>query len=248
MSSVPHGGRVNWRQASAEVALILIGVLVALTVDSWWAEQQGKEKERTYLAAILEDFQDNRRSLLEAIETQKSVIRVGEDILQMLSTHLEGEDTDNFRKRIGDLYYFYDWAPITGTYDDLVGSGNLLIIRNLNLRKELSAFQRILSSIREYEGLQAETYYENQAPFVNKHRGEGTNSFWTSHSSWLDNQQAPAFPYESDLGPFDSPEFWNLVVAWMWVHADVVTAYRQAISACDRIIVLIETELTEEKG
>ncbi len=239
--------KVNWHQATAEVALILIGVLAALAVDNWWVEQQENKEERTYLEALLEDFQVNRQSLLDAVEVQKNIIGLGDEILRLLSAGLSEENADAFFESFRGLYYFERWAPITGTYDDLVGSGQLLLISNLYLRNELSAFQRILAGIREFEGLQSETYYENQAPFANKHF-DGTENFYLAHSAWLDNDQPPQFPYESDLGPYNSTEFWNLVVAWMWVHADVVKNYRDGTSACDQIIELIEIELAANGG
>lgn len=242
MSQVEQTRRVNWRQAFAEVALILFGVIVALAVDNWWSEQQERKEETAYLTALLEDFQSNRQSLAEAVEDQKGVISVGEGILRVLQKGLNEENTDVFLQRLGELYFFPSWIPVTGTYDDLVGSGKLLLIRNLDLRKELSSFQKELVSIREFEELQSETYYENQAPFINNH-WDGTKEFWLSHASWLEINEPPEFPYDSDLEPYESPEFWNLVVAWMWVHADVISAYRAGIVACDRIIGLISAEL-----
>ena len=243
MSQATPVRKVNWHQAAAEVALILIGVLIALAVDNWRVEQQEKKEERTYLEALLEDFQVNRRSLLEEVEVQKNIIGLGDEILRLLSAGLSEENADAFFESYRGFYYFKRWAPITGTYDDLVGSGQLLLISSLNLRNELSAFQRILASIREFEDLQSETYYENQEPFANKHF-DRTENFYLAHSAWLDNNQPPQFPYESDIAPYNSTEYWNLVVAWMWVHADVVTNYRDGISACDRIIEQIEAELT----
>jgi len=239
--------RVNWHQATAEVALILIGVLAALTIDSWWANQQEEKEERTYLEALLGDFQENRQSLLEEVEVQKNIIDIGDEILRLLSAGLGEENADDFYERFRGFYYFESWAPITGTYDDLVGSGKLLLIGNSSLRNELSAFQRILASIREFEGLQSETYYENQASFANKHF-DRAGDFYLANSTWLDNDQPPQFPYESDLAPYNSTEYWNLVVAWMWVHADVVRSYRNGISACDQIIELIEAELAAAGG
>jgi len=234
--------KVNWHQAAAEVGLILIGVLIALAVDNWRVEQQEKREERAYLEALLEDFQENRQSLLDQIEVQKNIIDLGDEILRILSEGLAEENADDFLESLSGLYYFRRWAPITGTYDDLVGSGKLLFISNISLRNELSAFQRILASIREYEGLQSETYYENQASFLIKHY-DGTADFYLAHSAWLDHDQPPQSPYESDLAPYNSTEFWNLVIAWMWVHADVVTSYRGGISDCDQIIELINAEL-----
>ena len=235
--------KVNWYQASAEVALILAGVIIALAVDSWWTERQNRESELAYLQALMTDFQDNRQTLLDEIEVQKQIVAVGERILQLIEGGLSSEGEMAFFDQLDDLYYFREWAPITGTYDDLVGSGNLLLIENLEIRKELSAFQRDLSSIREFEGLQTETYYQNQAPFVLKY-WDGTEAFWRDHAQWLGRQKAPTSPFPASFEPFATAEFWNLVVAWMWVHADIISSYEDAIAACDRIVGLIETELS----
>jgi len=235
--------KVNWHQAAAEVALILIGVLIALAVDSWRVEQQEKREERIYLEALLEDFQENRQSLLDEVEMQKNIIGTGDAILRLLSGGLGEENADIFFDRMRSFYYFRWWAPITGTYDDLVGSGKILLISNIELRYGLSAFQRTLASIREFEELQSETFYENQGPFLNIHRGDSSENFYLAHSTLLNIDGPPQFPYEFDLAPFNSPEFWNLVVEWMWVHADVITGYRNGIAGCDQIIEQLEAEL-----
>ena len=207
-----------------------------------WTEVQDDDEAHTYLEALLKDFEQNRQLLLEEIEAQKGIIGIGEDILEMLEGGLDAQPADEFFNRLGDLYYFREWAPAMDTYEDLVGSGRLLLISNLELRNALSTFQRQLARIREFEGLQTETYYENQSPFVNQY-WDGTEYFWSAHPSLMERKVPPKPPFESSLDPFQSPEFWNLVVAWMWVHADVVTAYTQAVSACDQIIELIGLEL-----
>ena len=134
-----------------------------------WTEVQDDDEAHTYLEALLKDFEQNRQLLLEEIEAQKGIIGIGEDILEMLEGGLDAQPADEFFNRLGDLYYFREWTPAMDTYEDLVGSGRLLLISNLELRNALSTFQRQLARIREFEGLQTETYYENQSPFVNQY-------------------------------------------------------------------------------
>ena len=234
--------RVNWRQAVAEVLLILVGIIIALAVDSWWSDVQEEKEARAYLEALLKDFEQNRRTLVSQIELQKGIIDIGADILAMIENGLDEPIADEFFDKLGDMYLFGEWAPAMGTYEDLVGSGRLLLISNLELRNALSTFQRHLAGVREFEGLQSETYYENQAPFVNRY-WDATAYLWNLHSPLMREQQPPKPPFESSLEPFESQEFWNLVVAWMWVHADVVAQYTNAVTSCDRIIELIQAEL-----
>ena len=37
--------RVNWRQAIAEVSMIMVGILGALAIDSWWDERAERSAE-----------------------------------------------------------------------------------------------------------------------------------------------------------------------------------------------------------
>ena len=43
-----NASRINWRQALAEVAIIGAGILIALTVDSWWEERLERKAEVEY--------------------------------------------------------------------------------------------------------------------------------------------------------------------------------------------------------
>ena len=55
--------KINWHQAVAEVALIILGILGALAVDSWWDEKSEREAEVAYLESLKTDFIANSESL-----------------------------------------------------------------------------------------------------------------------------------------------------------------------------------------
>ena len=63
--------KVNWHQAAVEVALILAGILIALSVDSWREEQLERKAEIVYLEELEQDFLANKESLNVSIEFQK---------------------------------------------------------------------------------------------------------------------------------------------------------------------------------
>ena len=42
-------------RATSEILLIVVGVLLALAIDAWWAERQQRDSERRYLEALLAD-------------------------------------------------------------------------------------------------------------------------------------------------------------------------------------------------
>ena len=42
-------------RATSEILLIVVGVLLALAIDAWWAERQQRDSERRYLESLLAD-------------------------------------------------------------------------------------------------------------------------------------------------------------------------------------------------
>jgi hypothetical protein len=91
------------------------------------------------------------------------------------------------------------------------------------------------------EELQAETYYQRHAPFL-----EGVQN--TDHMTWVEDYRPPNIPFSVDTEPFATHRFWTLVVEWIYVHQDVITNYRRAISQCDAILELIESELATKQS
>ncbi len=240
MNGESFAQKVNWPQAITEVALIVVGILIALGVNSWWEERLAREAEISYLEALQLDFHSNRESLEAAIENQENVIREGDEVLRMIKIGLTESSSEEFFSRVGNkLYFFPTWTPVTGTYDDLINSGRLLYIENGQLRNELSEFRRSLQRVLLLERLQTETFYQRQSPFLTKHQD-------INYQNWSDAYQPPESPFSVDVAPFATLEYWNMVVEWIYVHADIVGYYKLRLADCDRILELIESELANK--
>lgn len=232
--------RINWRQAVAEVTLIVAGVLIALAVDNWWEEKREREAEISYLEALKLDFLANRESLESSIKVQQVIINNGDEILNAIKAGITDESTGEFLANVSNLYLFRTWTPDTGTYEDIINSGRLLYIQNMQLRKELSAFRATVAAIQQFEILQTETYYERQAPFLVENQN-------VNFSTWSDDYRPPVSPFTTDIEPFTTMQYWNLVTEWIYVHVDVVSNYKDGIAHCDRILELIESELARKR-
>ena len=241
MNSKSFTQKINWPQAIAEVVLIVTGILVALAVNGWWGDRLERQAETSYLEALNSDFQKNRESLAAAIEEQENVINEGDQVLRLIKAGLNEETSGEFYSKVGNkLYFFPSWTPITGTYDDLVNSGRLLYIQNSQLRIEMSGFQRSLERIRQMERLQTETFYARQSPFLVENQD-------VNYHTWSESYKPPVSPYSVDIGSFATLKYWNLVVEWIYIHADIISTYKRSLAYCNRILELIEIELANKR-
>ena len=141
-----------------------------------------------------------------------------------------------FSKLNNELYFFDQWNPVTAAYDNMLAAGHLLHIQDQGIRNKLSEFRKRLDEIRSMEDLETRTFYERQSPFLAKHQD-------VNYSNWFDIYQLPVSPIIVDISPFESLEFWNLIVEWNYVLQDVISIYRSAETDCELIIELIDAEL-----
>jgi hypothetical protein len=116
---------VSWRRVIGELVLIVGGVLIALTVDSWWQAREERARERAYLAQMLSDARETRSRLSESIEGDSSMVAWVERALEQAYSN-RAPARDSF-----DLPFGYkQFRPLTGTYLALVQNGDLRLVRS----------------------------------------------------------------------------------------------------------------------
>lgn len=178
--------------------------------------------------------------LEQAVLKQQGIIESSDAFLRLIASGLTDAPKAEFFGQLSNLYLFRTWTPTSGTYDDLISSGRLLYLQNLELRRALSQFKTVVEEIKVFEGLQILNYYERQAPFLDKTQD-------VNFSDWSEDYTPLQSPFEANLSPFGTLEYWNLLTEWICVHVDVVTAYNDGIQHSDRVLELIEFELAGEE-
>jgi hypothetical protein len=132
---------------AAEFVVIVVGVLVALGVDSWATSQRERALESEYLARLLDDV----RFDLEELAMVDSVSRTGIDASQQLTdpsvleTMSPGQVVSAVwavaNTRIADLS--------RTTFQELINSGQIEVIQSHAVRRALASYDR---SINEMAG------------------------------------------------------------------------------------------------
>ncbi len=133
-----------FKYAIGEIVLIVIGILVALSINNWNEKRKNQELEENILRGIKNDFQETIDRLNVTIKNQKEVVRWSIALSNLIEKEMSIEKSDSI-----DFYYsygalsYYRVEPVLGTYDALIGSGNTSIIRNKELLNSLSQFSAI---------------------------------------------------------------------------------------------------------
>ena len=221
--------RINWHQALAEVALIMAGILIALAVDSWWDEKLERNAELEYLRSLQSDFEANKSSLQEQFIKEERILSLGKTLHSHIESGFREISSADLNELIGEFYWLFEWQPITGTYDEMLGSGRLLYLRNRLLRNKLSQYVHRLEEINATEREGFTSWYFEQSPFLRQHLN-------VSRFGWISNYESIT-AFGEDIQALQSREFHNLVSAWIVAHGDAVNLYERAIIEGDEIVV-----------
>jgi hypothetical protein len=156
--------------AIGEILLVVIGILLALQVNNWNEERKQTNLSEEYIGRIAEDLD----RLIEISGNQKQRMReILSSITETQRLLERGTPLSDSEKEIVDFAIL--WFPRTTnqlptmlTYEEMKGSGNLNLIRNILLRNELAEFYSYLLQVEStFERLSADT--ETQFTVYNKY-------------------------------------------------------------------------------
>jgi len=141
---------LDWKYVVAETVVVAIGVAIALTADAWWDDRSDRAAESLYLRGLQEEFGTTAFDLEEEINSSvESIVAIDELMEFMISEPVEAPSEVLQKMEAG--FKTSILRPVTATYDDLVTSGNIGILRSDALRIALAKWHAQLENHRRLE-------------------------------------------------------------------------------------------------
>lgn len=130
--------------AIGEIVLVVIGILIALSINNWNEQRKANDKERATLMNLLQDlkadslsFRNNRQTLKDINSLHKSLYDVG--VANKLNVTIE--NPHYIRRGL-------DFNPITGDNDPFIANK----ISNEIIRDEILVYFRLIKSMEGIRG------------------------------------------------------------------------------------------------
>lgn len=228
--------------AIGEIILVVIGILTALQINNWNEQENKITAEKKYLQSLEAEFQTNLSLLDQAMETNIEILESVEALLNLFNP--DELAILNERQLSEKIYMAFSrelsYKPSNGVFQDIINSGNLNLIRNENLRRELASFN---STIELYKAQEDEANrnlaqlrdYLNNNGSLRKIIEEGKNNpDYNSVSSSFSNKTL-----------FESIEFENEVMVYiLLLRSSNGQRYYGALKAkIEHIVNALRTEL-----
>lgn len=122
------------RYAIGEIILVVIGILIALQINSWNQERLGKIEERRILKNLHEEFQLNLSLLDTCILTNQNAFYSTRKIMDLIGTepeHLKGINLDQI---LFNCFEHGNYFPSQHSVNELIQSGKMQFLTNDRLK------------------------------------------------------------------------------------------------------------------
>ena len=124
----------------AELVLVIAGVLVALAVDGWISDSHDRQTESAYLELLARDVEEIRHQADLQIEFEKEKIETAARAYAALSISDPRTKRTEIYSSLAMLVSRRTVSLSSATYDQMVSSGHLQLIRNQELRNRIVRF------------------------------------------------------------------------------------------------------------
>ncbi len=130
-----------FKYAIGEIVLVVIGILIALSINNWNESRKEQEKEFAYLERLEENLSSDITQLDLNIDFYELVFNYG----NLALAYSNGEDIqskNNWEILVSFFHASQIWPliPISSTYEELKSSGELSLIQSVTLRNNLSYY------------------------------------------------------------------------------------------------------------
>jgi len=137
------------RYAIGEIILVVIGILIALQINTWNEQRIEKRKEQSVLKSLHKTFSDNLQNLNFIIDISEISFHSSKQLLSLIGPNASGYSNAEIDSLIGDLINYSTYDPSTGAVDNIINSGKLNIIQNKVLKTNISDWSGMLTDVKK---------------------------------------------------------------------------------------------------
>jgi len=127
----------DWFTAILELVILVIGIYVGLQVDDWVSEREDRKTETIYLELLARDVAE----LQQQVEAQHAFEKDKTNVAARAYELLTSDDPSAHQVELGELLTTLSGritlSLVSATYEQMVSSGHLQLIRDPKLRGKL---------------------------------------------------------------------------------------------------------------
>ena len=152
-----------FKYAIGEIILVMIGILLALQVNTWNNNRELKKEEQKVLKSLLKEFRENliRFDIIYNDHLERKTA-----METAMSFEPREVSLDSLSSLIARINRNSTYDPYQGIYNSVINSGKIELISNENLKKKISKIQDLTLDYQEGEIGAQDFAKDNLYPFL----------------------------------------------------------------------------------
>ncbi len=157
--------RQDWTTVVVETLIVTFGVLLGLQLNNWNEDRVLRERERTFLQQILIDLESDAETSQRGVIFADQIDDMAEDFLAVIEGTPEGADVSDadLMALVPAAGYAYLPYSKSTTYNEMVSTGGLSLIRDVELKRALGEYYDRFVTGRQWDDLIREEQYAYRA-------------------------------------------------------------------------------------
>ena len=235
--------------AIGEIILVVIGILIALSINNWNENKKERKEEYQALKSLHSEFIESRKRYNSNHDHNEKIFDGIRNLLKILD---EKRATEYLADSIYMNLNISSWSsatfePSRGIINSLINSGKLNIISNENLKVQLVQWNDQVINFQNWQHLAQDYRFTYLFPLISK--ATVLPSKIKIHDSNVEYNRYDISGHDIDLSIVNSKEFYNYLNQ-CWVYSNTILEKNERIKvgkkvreSLDNIIFLIEKEL-----
>lgn len=149
-----HARTQNWFAITLDFFIVVIGVFLGIEVANWNQVRQDRQEERRYYGQLLVDLRGDLETFSQAEKRADANDEAAQLVIDRLGGNAPRQATASQMAtsihRAGFIYIPY---ASRGTYNELISTGNLRLLRNPELKAEIANYYATFDSNRQWDSL-----------------------------------------------------------------------------------------------
>lgn len=150
------------KYAIGEIILVMVGILLALQVNTWNNNRELKKEEQKILKSLLNEFNENLKRFDLAYDFH---LKRKSGIHYSIFADLNSLSTDSLISVLNKVNRNYTFDPLQGIYNSVINSGKIEIISNDTLKSKIARLQDLIRDYQEEEKGTQEHSRQNLYPY-----------------------------------------------------------------------------------
>lgn len=144
----------RWRRLrylGAELIIVIVGVIIALAIEAWWSDRRDQARAGDHLVALHADFTANLDALNGNLASLHNIQGAVGQLLAVMVNEAARPSPDSLVSLTWMAFSFPPFEPLTTAYDNLISTGDIALLRDEQLKRDLASFKSAVEVYRRSE-------------------------------------------------------------------------------------------------